>query len=595
MHYRRHGASSSSKSHDGPSKSSKDKKQTYSATALIEKRDFLGAITLLEFEREVAKGKIQSKQKQKQGKRHRDREANNTEQMEQLAYCHFHLANYDKAMAIYTDLYEHESSDPIYNLFAACCLFHLGKYEKCSALVAKSPQNRLRNRLSLHLAYSYLNDEQRMLEHISALSDSTQDQLSLASVHFVRTKYQNATDIYKREWMKNKTLNIAIQIYVAYCFFELDRYDTSNDIIGPYLAAHPDSIVALNLKACNNYRLYNGKVAENEVRHIVDVMRVSNCENPFFALVRHNLCVFRDGENALEVLPPLMSVINEARLNLCIYHLKNEQYIEAYQLLSKHLKKPKSAIEYILKAIVCCCIGQIKQSDRELKLALKYFELVGSSTSECDTIPGRQSMASFHILSKNFDDVLIYLESIKEYIGLTQSSLDIFNFNYGLALSHCARFKEAENTLLLVNSAQYKCEYTFLSHLCRCYVMNGRPWEAWNLYLSASTDTPQAVSEKENSSWNLLYLMAHDCYKVGHFYYAAKAFDALESLEPTTEYWNGKRGACCGVLQQVIAGKDMKEHLLDIMQMLSNDPNPQANFILRVMRQWCHENGVQDY
>ena len=146
-------------------------------------------------------------------------------------------------------------------------------------------------------------------------------------------------------------------------------------------------------------------------------------------------------------------------------------------------------------------------------------------------------------------------------------------------------------------------EYVYLSHLCRCYIMNGRPWESWNLYLSCTSDGGLgggAGSSGEggavnNSSWNLLYLMAHDCYKVGHFYYAAKAFDALESLEPTTEYWNGKRGACCGVFQQVIAGKDMKEHLLDIMQMLTNDPNPQANFILRVMRQWCHENGVQDY
>lgn len=58
-------------------------------------------------------------------------------------------------------------------------------------------------------------------------------------------------------------------------------------------------------------------------------------------------------------------------------------------------------------------------------MAVKYFELVGSSQSECDTIPGRQSMASFHILSKSFDDVLIYLESIKEYVGLTQSSLNV--------------------------------------------------------------------------------------------------------------------------------------------------------------------------
>mmetsp|Transcript_30247 Transcript_30247/g.26698 ORF Transcript_30247/g.26698 Transcript_30247/m.26698 type:complete len:126 (+) Transcript_30247:1-378(+) len=125
--------------------------------------------------------------------------------------------------------------------------------------------------------------------------------------------------------------------------------------------------------------------------------------------------------------------------------------------------------------------------------------------------------------------------------------------------------------------------------------MNGRPYESWNLYQSISTNKATNNNNTDTSSFNLLYLIAHDSYKVGQFYYSAKAFDVLETIEPTTEYWNGKRGACCGVFQQVIAGKEMKEHLLDIMSLLTNDPNPQSNFILRVMRQWCHENNVQEY
>ena len=40
---------------------------------------------------------------------------------------------------------------------------------------------------------------------------------------------------------------------------------------------------------------------------------------------------------------------------------------------------------------------------------------VGSSASECDTIPGRQCMASCFFLLKQFEDVLIYLKSIKSY------------------------------------------------------------------------------------------------------------------------------------------------------------------------------------
>lgn len=40
--------------------------------------------------------------------------------------------------------------------------------------------------------------------------------------------------------------------------------------------------------------------------------------------------------------------------------------------------------------------------------------------------------------------------------------------------------------------------------------------------------------------------------QMGHFLYAAKAFDVLERLDPDPEYWEGKRGACVGVFQQVI-------------------------------------------
>ena len=43
---------------------------------------------------------------------------------------------------------------------------------------------------------------------------------------------------------------------------------------------------------------------------------------------------------------------------------------------------------------------------------------------------------------------------------------------------------------------------------------------------------------------------------MGQFYYAAKAFDVLERLDPNPEYWEGKRGACVGVFQMIIAGHE---------------------------------------
>ncbi len=43
---------------------------------------------------------------------------------------------------------------------------------------------------------------------------------------------------------------------------------------------------------------------------------------------------------------------------------------------------------------------------------------------------------------------------------------------------------------------------------------------------------------------------------MGQFYYAAKAFDVLERLDPNPEYWEGKRGACVGIFQMIIAGHE---------------------------------------
>lgn len=49
--------------------------------------------------------------------------------------------------------------------------------------------------------------------------------------------------------------------------------------------------------------------------------------------------------------------------------------------------------EYILKAVVHAVIGQTTASKDHLRIAQNFFQMVGSSPSECDTIPGRQCMA----------------------------------------------------------------------------------------------------------------------------------------------------------------------------------------------------------
>lgn len=67
-----------------------------------------------------------------------------------------------------------------------------------------------------------------------------------------------------------------------------------------------------------------------------------------------------------------------------------------------------------------------------LKNAQQYFQLVGGSATECDTIPGRQCMASAFFLYGQFEEVLVYLNSIRSFFV----NDDVFNYNYAQVCKH---------------------------------------------------------------------------------------------------------------------------------------------------------------
>lgn len=75
-------------------------------------------------------------------------------------------------------------------------------------------------------------------------------------------------------------------------------------------------------------------------------------------LIKHNMVVFREGEGALQILPALVDILSEARLNLVIYYLKQGENEEAYELIKDI--EPAIPQEYILKAIVSVVVGQEK-------------------------------------------------------------------------------------------------------------------------------------------------------------------------------------------------------------------------------------------
>uniref|UniRef100_A0A8D2D4V1 Intraflagellar transport protein 56 n=1 Tax=Sciurus vulgaris TaxID=55149 RepID=A0A8D2D4V1_SCIVU len=301
----------------------------------------------------------------------------------------------------------------------------------------------------------------------------------------------------------------------------------------------------------------------------------SRLQNRLLFHLAHKV-VFRGGEGALQVLPPLVDVIPEARLNLVIYY-RQDDVQEAYNLI-KDLE-PTTPQEYILKGVVNAALGQEMGSRDHMKIAQQFFQLVGGSASECDTIPGRQCMASCFFLLKQFDDVLIYLNSFKSYFY----NDDIFNFNYAQAKAATGNTSEGEEVFLLIQSEKLKNDYIYLSWLARCYIMNKKPRLAWELYLKMETS---------GESFSLLQLIANDCYKMGQFYYSAKAFDVLERLDPNPEYWEGKRGACVGIFQMILAGREPKETLREVLHLLRSTGNTQVEYIIRIMKKWAKENRV---
>ena len=309
-------------------------------------------------------------------------------------------------------------------------------------------------------------------------------------MHYLRSHHQEATDIYKRLLLENRE-DLALNVYVAMCYYKLDYYDVSLEILAVYLQvctfnppgrrrppasrhiyplhrrtprrqAHPDSAIGVNLKACNHFRLYNGKAAEAELKVLMDKgVNIQSNE-----LIRHNLVVFTNGEHAIQVrpsplyallplspsptplthrtaqvlpgplfmplpplspsptplthrtaqvLPPLVDAIPEARLNLVIYHLRHDAVNDAYELVRD--LEPTTPQEYIIKGVVHATIGQATGSREHLKIAQQCFQLVGTSAHECDTIPGRQCMASCFYLMRQFEDVNIYMNSIKVRAG----------------------------------------------------------------------------------------------------------------------------------------------------------------------------------
>lgn len=184
-------------------------------------------------------------------------------------------------------------------------------------------------------------------------------------------------------------------------------------------------MVVNNLKACNAFMLCNGPTALQELTNSFNE-KLRN-END---LLRHNTVVFTGGEKALQVLPSLIDKIPEAKLNLAIYYLRLGEIDAAAELMEEF--EANSPESHIVLGTIHAEIGQMTGSEEDIQRSQKHFDVVGNSPNECDTIPGRLSMASSLFLQQNYNDAIEVFDSVKRILGVSAYVVRHFNSSYML-------------------------------------------------------------------------------------------------------------------------------------------------------------------
>ena len=547
------------------SQSPMSQKKTYTKEEFIKNRDFEGAITLLEHEKLLNRENINNQL--------------------WLAYSYFHNGDFPSALEIYNNLMKKPNYDLNLHTYKACCLYALTKYKEGLEEAKKGISSELNNRVKFHLAFKLSQGQEVIDAHSKLNQNSIFDQLTLAALHYLKNEQEEAIEIYKKIYMDKKY--DALNIYLSMCYYKNEYFDIALDLVNHYISIHPDSIIAVNLKACIEYSS-NGN--DKEAKKILFDLQEKTKKSDLIEdndILRHNLAVFDTSDstsNKLKTFSNLLDIIPEARQNLIIYYLRNDQITQAYNLIKD--MQPITTKDYILKAIVHCVMGYQQQSENPIELnenlrkAQTFFQSIGASTSECDTIEGRQCMASCFRLGGMYNDELIYLDSIEQYM----KDDDDFNYNYGVALAMCQNYKQAEEVLSRVKRDKYRNDQNYLSWICRCFIANDKPEYAWNLYISIDNHLVAIY---------LLNFIANEFYRMGAYYFSFKAFLFLEKFSPSTENSKGKISSAIGVFYQMLNGKSDSDKLQEIIHYLCDGQQTlEVNKCIKVFKDWGNANGV---
>lgn len=488
-------------------------------------------------------------------------------------YSLFHLGQYEEAIEIYKKLLETDPEDTTVNLYISSCEFYLRDFEAARAYAEKGPQCDYKTRLLFHIAQQTNDDDQLYKTH-SQLLGTLPNQLSLAAIHYIRSHYQDAIDIYTK-LLADHPDYIALNVYIAMCQFKLDQHQQSNDSVDQYLQFSSDSAVALNLKSCDYLKLYDPNTAESQ---LLQIRKFSSATYGFVdALINHNLCIFHDGDDGFTILPKLVDVIPQARQNLSILYLREANALEAYNMLQEFM--PLDINESLLKATVDFAYGQVSGDPNLIAGASEVFKEFGKMEDRCDTIQGRQALATHKFIEREWDSVLKILQTVEEYLKM----YDEFNYNKAITLAQLNRWAEAERFFLLVKNPAYLRELYYTSWLCMCYIMNRKPEKAWEIY------TQCTVPEDAKT---ILQIISSECYSQGQFYFAMKAYYVLAGYEMDEEMKQGMIASAVGVFRNILSRKEDPDKINEIYDCLMHEKD--AEQVLQTIQNYVETSGEFD-
>ncbi|EAY09929.1 hypothetical protein TVAG_482030 [Trichomonas vaginalis G3] len=488
-------------------------------------------------------------------------------------YCLFHSGQYEDAIEIYKGLLESDPDDTTVNLYISSCEFYLRDFDAAKQYAEKGPSCDYKTRLLFHIAQQ-TNDDDALYKTHSQLLGTLQNQLSLAAIHYIRSHYQDAIDIYQKLLLDHPDY-LALNVYIAMCLFKLDKHEESNNSVDQYLQYNSDSAVALNLKSCDYLKLYDPNTAESQ---LLQIRKFSSATYGFVdSLINHNLCIFHNGDDGFTILPKLVGIIPQAQQNLAILYLRESNSTEAFNMLQDF--QPLDLSESVLKATVDLAYGQQSGDVNLITSANEVFKEFGNLDDFKDTIQGRQALATNKFIEQEWDTVMKVLQYVEEYLKDT----DEFNYNKAMTLAQLNRFAEAERYFLLIQNPAYLRELNYTSWLCMCYIMNKKPEKAWDIYTQCTAP---------DDAKTILQIISSECYSQSMFYFAMKAYYILYGYEMNDEMKRGMIASAVGVFRNILSRKEEPDKINEIYDCLANEKD--AEQILQTIQNYVETSGEFD-